>query len=314
MLPFTTFTRLTLVGFLVVLNTSCTVEENIDVCPDGIVPLVSFSDNFEDAKIEYHTPDGIGLLNQPRFDSQGVANLWNINAEIDINDKNAVTITDTGIDGVGAARLGDHAVKLLVEPTDNIGDGNRSEISYRQQSTVACSEGYYSWSFKLDPTYVEDGNFQTIGQFHAQPLPGYDFDSVLVPNPAFMDYNQGEIRFVVRPPPDYQGEVIASQAISLDTWVDLIFHVKWAESSEGFVEAWIRTDPSNEYIRLTQFNSQTGDYKIYGPTIESAAGNYVKLGLYRSLANVSTTGIVYFDEFHIGNSLAEVALGSPPVP
>lgn len=273
-------------------------------CSAKSIPSIMFEDNFEDAKIEFFAPDRVTVLSSPSFDSQGVRSLWNINAEVSLNDPDAVTITNAAVDGEGVARLGNHAVRFIVDYSDNVSGGNRSEISYRKQSPEICSEGYYAWSFKLDKNYVEDGNFQTVGQFHAAPVNGEAFETLNSPNPIFMDYYGGELRLILRSPPDFRGEVFAAQAISRDTWVDVIFHVKWAQSYEGFIEAWIRTDPGSSYNRMLE--------KTSIPTVNNAAGNYIKLGLYRSLENVSTRGVIYFDEFRIGNSLAGVAIGMPP--
>lgn len=290
---------------VVVISTvgACTAETDIGSCPDNkVLAVQSYKEDFEDASIDLGTTP-------PTLSFGSQSETVNTNADFSNNPDAIAVIIDPSL-----ARAGNGLVKFTLLAGDFVAGGNRTELSFRKLQNPECSEGYYAWGFRLDSMFEETGDFNTLGSWHAQPLNGQTSNSNNS-NPIYQTYKQGELLLHNRPPPDYLGVVQASRPIPKGTWVDVVYHVKWSQHNDGFVEAWYRVVPdvnnAGAYERLTDFNPDKGDYKIYGKTIANSASNYLKLGLYRSTntdPTGRTTGVIYYDEVRIGNSFDEVAI------
>ncbi|HEX5758001.1 MAG TPA: heparin lyase I family protein [Thermoanaerobaculia bacterium] len=76
-------------------------------------------------------------------------------------------------------------------------------------------------------------------------------------------------------------------------WTDLVFHVRWSEGLDGFVEAWLDGRPFTE--------GRAHGRNLYGPV-----ANYLRLGFYRG-KGVQATQHVYLDEVRLGGSYFAVA-------
>lgn len=196
-------------------------------------------------------------------------------------------------------RSGTHCVKFTVYPGDPlVNDGSRSEIAHDNFDPY-LGEVWYGWSFLIPTNYTDSGTWQIIGQWHDQP-----------------DYQAGEqwTSFVHNSPPvsfqftnDTVGLIliyrdesagIPQRIIAKGVWHDAVFHFKWSMYDDGFAEAWL------DGTALTTPGT-SGTQRIYAPTCFNTAGNYLKLGLYRS-TNAAATNSVYYDEVRIGSSYGEV--------
>ncbi len=289
--------KLVLLAFLGL--TACSAEESLNLCPSNATILVEpFTENFEDA---------VTNLPLKKIDHMsGAAAVWNIDADL-VNNPAAIVIANDAAN----ARNGSQFLTVNLKADDFASAGNRAELSLRsREADPLCSVAFYGWSFRLDPGFTETGDFQTMGQWHAQPLAGQSFDAFNGANRVYLNYNAGELRLVLRLP-DGSTRAIARKIIPLGQWVDVVFEVKWSLETDGYVAGWINTTPITPvYEMFTDFNAATGNNRVQGRTVFNIAGNFFKLGLYRS-ANPDPTGrtdaVIYYDEFKIGNTFGEVA-------
>lgn len=197
------------------------------------------------------------------------------------------------------ARRGLRCLKFTVRPEDRETLGNRSEI-YLPGSANYGTESYYGWSFMIPVDYAESGEWQVIGQFHDLPdfEAGENFE-LFPPThpPVSMVYQDGALTLTINTPYNYPYQV-ATRGIAKGQWHDVVLRVLWSTGWDGYVEAWLDGE------HLTP--SKGGDYRVFRPTLNNRSGNYLKIGLYRSMA-IRTVNSVYFDEVRIGDSFQAVA-------
>lgn len=277
----------------------CGSEDVPQVCPTGVDDsVIAFNEDFESAVVD--------IANRRIDRIGGDTQVWNVNADLN-NNTSAIVIENDA----ASAREGSNYVRANLKADDFVSAGNRAEISLRSREEPLCGLGYYAWSFRLDPGFTETGEFQTIGQFHAQPPEGETFDSFSGANPVYLNYVNGEV-ILVRRTTDGTAETVGRASVAVGQWIDVVFAVKWSLASDGYVEAWINTDMANpNYAFLSEVNSINTSNKVYGRTLVNEEGNYFKMGLYRSSSpdpTGRTDASVSFDAFRIGNSFAEVSM------
>ncbi|HAP43076.1 MAG: hypothetical protein A2004_01415 [Spirochaetes bacterium GWC1_61_12] len=163
----------------------------------------------------------------------------------------------------------------------------------------AGTEVYYSWHIKIDADYAESADWQVIGQFHDQPdlalgesWNGYPANSP----PLAFKYREGQLVVAV-----YSWETagvmdIALAPLSKGVWHELTTHVRWSTGDDGFIEAWLDDVPIVSPDGITRYRARN---------CFNQAGNYLKIGLYRS-TSILTEATVYYDRIKSGPSWASV--------
>jgi hypothetical protein len=203
-------------------------------------------------------------------------------------------------------RKGNFALKTSLGPNDYIFNGYRSELSVYNCATYK-SDMYYGFSIWIDTNY-SDTNYNLICQW--QDLPNYEMGENWEPSPNLhgsspplaLVYINGQLELKFNENPNSDNDTIQlgnTLPISKGTWIDFVFHMKWSDENDGFVEVWANGNP------LIDFNGS--DNKYYKRNLFSRAGNYFKFGQYRGKHQPSSTDVIYFDEVKIGSSYAEVA-------
>lgn len=167
----------------------------------------------------------------------------------------------------------------------------RSEI----QLLSTAHEGkeiYYSWNFKIDNSYAESNDWQIIGQFHDQPDPAIGETWNNYPNnspPLSYKYRNGQLVIAV-----YSFETgsvmdLAAVPVTKGEWHRIKSRIYWSSTKNGFIEFWL----DGTQIEISGITRYTGRNCF------NKAGNYLKIGLYRS-KNIASAGIVYFDNIKSG--------------
>ncbi|PKL91472.1 MAG: hypothetical protein CVV21_07760 [Candidatus Goldiibacteriota bacterium HGW-Goldbacteria-1] len=168
----------------------------------------------------------------------------------------------------------------------------RSELQL-MRTAPAGTEIYYSWYIKIDSSYTESNDWQVIGQFHDQPDPalGETWSNYPAHSPPLAyKYKNGNLIISV-----YSWDIngvmdIASVPLSKGVWHRIKTRVFWSTENTGFVEAWLDG---------TAIESGTGLTRYTARNCFNNAGNYIKIGLYRS-NSITTEGIVYYDNIKSG--------------
>jgi hypothetical protein len=195
-------------------------------------------------------------------------------------------------------RSGKRCAKFTLDGTDvyvSPAGGRESARAEMELFGVAPdrSEFYYGWSIRIPEEYEESGDWQVIGQFHDQPdaAAGETWETYPPhPPPIAFNYKNSKITLVANTPGE-KSMVLAEREIQKGVWHDVVLRAYWSTQADGFVEAWIDGVPlSNE-----------GMTRRYGPTLNNAAGNFLRIGLYRSM-EIKTSNAVYYDEIRIGKT------------
>lgn len=195
------------------------------------------------------------------------------------------------------ARSGAGALRINIEPLDHVAQKNRAEIKLFPNDP-AGSEGWYAWSFLVPNDYAEaprEDMFQILGQWHDQPPAGQTWrDYTTHPPVLAVKYGMRGSRRGIEISYGLVGGTkgaIGRALIQKGKWVDLVFHVRWSQGDDGFVEVFKDGEP------LTP-PSKDG-FKVFGANMYNATPNYLKLGIYRQ-DGFQTTNSVYYDELSIG--------------
>jgi hypothetical protein len=189
------------------------------------------------------------------------------------------------------ARDGRYSARFEVRPNPNpdAPQGERSE-ALTQTGERPGDESWWAWS-----TYFGDDFRPTEGTFwniftdwhntapSGQANVHFEVNTLTSPWTIQMRTFGGQ--------QDQNQRIFVLSDFKRNTWVDFVFHVRWAPDNTGFVEAWVDGRP---VLPLTNT-----------PTIYEGQGVYLKQGLYR--ARSSVTSVVYHDGMRRGASFADVA-------
>jgi len=209
-------------------------------------------------------------------------------------------------------RRGRHAVEITLKPGDVAALKNRAELMFKDKQLELVharpgAELWYGWSVLVpaDDPDPRPGNFHILGQWHGRPARAATAaTSASQPErraprrPTLaLHFKYGATGYALNlyhhPGAAVEGHLIATRAVRKGEWIDLVFHVKWSEGKDGFVEAWLDGKPYTAG-------------KVYGATLQNPAATYLRLGLYRPHGG-ETTNRVYLDEVRVGDSYAAVA-------
>ena len=213
-------------------------------------------------------------------------------------------------------RSGRYAAKFTVRAGERVSNGNRAEI-FRDNGDKAGSEVWYGWSF-LIPNDFEDVEWQPklwqcLGQWHDQPdksrgetwatFPGRS-PSIAVYYTSKSGKSAIEIWYGTYKKGENQ-KIVASAPINKGEWTDLMFHIRWSQQNDGFLEPFLNGKPL--------INPEVENHRAQGPNMWNGASHYLKIGLYRT-DKISSTNSVFWDEVRIGNSRALVVPPSSEAP
>jgi hypothetical protein len=204
------------------------------------------------------------------------------------------------------ARSGSRSCKFTIGANDVWTSPNTESKSARSEIQIfdvapPRRAFYYGWSVLIPSDYVESADWQVIGQFHDQPDTGIGQTWASYPPhspPLAINYKNGMLQLAMSAP-DNIVRVISERAIAKGQWHDVILHVYWSTKKDGFVEAWI------DGIPLAAPDGMVTRH--YGENLYNNAGNYLKIGLYRSM-DIQTENSVFFDEIRSGLSFESVQI------
>ncbi len=206
-------------------------------------------------------------------------------------------------------RKGKYALKLTVLPGDKAGGGkNRAEAKILREDGEGA-EVWYGWSFMIPKDFKEHPKrakaFNMIGQWINLPdrSKGETFRTMPKLGPSIaVRYGTDKGRPGIGILYGIKGKnkrAIAGVHIEKGSWVDLVFHIRWAQDASGFVEIWVDGKP------LMPFDGRA--HRVFGPNMVNALPNIFKLGLYRGKRwAANTTNSIFIDEIRIGNSFNQV--------
>ena len=163
----------------------------------------------------------------------------------------------------------------------------RSEIQLLNTSKIneTC---LYLWDIKIDQNYVESDDWQVIGQFHDQPdeTIGENWSTYPAHSPPISyKYKNSELIISVYSWSENKVVDIAKHQIEKNAWLSIKSKIFWSKDNDGTLEVWI----NDESVLAPNGNS-----KYIGRNCFNNAGNYIKIGLYRS-DTINTLGKVYYD-------------------
>ncbi|MFW5801381.1 MAG: polysaccharide lyase [Spirochaeta sp.] len=173
----------------------------------------------------------------------------------------------------------------------------RSEIQLKSTAQEG-KEIYYSWYFMIDSLYTESNDWQIIGQFHDQPDPaiGETWNSYPANSPP-LSYRYRNEQFVISVYSFESNSVMDLVAIPIQKgeWYQITSRIYWSTGDDGFMEFWLNGSQI-EVSGITRYAARNCFNK---------AGNYLKIGLYRS-NTIDSTGFVYFDNILSGPTALSV--------
>lgn len=181
-------------------------------------------------------------------------------------------------------RDGRFAARFDVQPGDYPAGstGERAEL-FVETADKDGTECYYAWSTLFPTDFVSDPVWkQMFVQWHG---PGSSAASV--------SFQVSRKRIVARVGSPYTPTDWAQYdlgPLTLGSWQDFIFHVRWGNSSSGFVEIWR--------------NGKLVVPRRYHQNVAPGTGNYLKLGYYRDPSAHPT--VIYEDGMRRASSLAGV--------
>ena len=206
-------------------------------------------------------------------------------------------------------RAGRYAAKFTLRAGETINNGNRAEI-FHDNGDRAGSEVWTAWSFMIPRDFTDTEwqpkLWQCLGQWHDQPdtALGETWDDFPGRSPSIAVYYTSrngvsaiEVWYGTYGKDEPQ-KVVASAPIAKGKWQDMMFHIRWSQGKDGFMEPFLNGQPL--------INPQGADHQARGPNMWNAASHYLKIGLYRG-SLFTTTNSVLFDEVRIVNPRALVA-------
>lgn len=192
-------------------------------------------------------------------------------------------------------RAGNGSLKVELRK-DDVLFGHRSELG--TQPSKRNKDGWYAVSLYFPSSYIKDDVEESIVQWQA--LPDFDLGENWRSAPLFFGVLKD--RFILDNRTDtnrvtVQGKSVFTRAdlgeVEKDTWVDWVFHIKWAYDNTGIIEVW-----KNKIKLYSKVNLPNSYNDVHYP--------YFKVGIYRygwddHPNNPIKSRTIYIDEVKIGN-------------
>jgi hypothetical protein len=162
-------------------------------------------------------------------------------------------------------------------------------------------EIWYGWSLFVPREFSLGRESPIVAQWHHRPSPaaGRPWRRVHAmgapPLTLYLisDHDRLALLLVGRSAPRAEQRILGSGPIRRESWIDLVFHIRWSMADDGFVEAWLNGQPFTPGRKR-------------GATLYGELSNVLRLGLYRPKGSASTTDHLYLDEVRLGDSRAAV--------
>lgn len=197
-------------------------------------------------------------------------------------------------------------LKITVYPGDIAAKKNRAEIKFKDKefehkNFYNQEEIWYSWKFLIPEDYTDHSlsSLQIMGQWHQWYPKGQDFgyfEKVYGKNIApSISLNYGRsgnisgVMLYLSFDPKVKSETFGPLYIKKGEWNEVKFNIKWSDSNNGFVAAYLNGKP---------FILNSKENRRYGRNILTNQGDYFKLGLYRG-EGLDSVNSVYFDDVRI---------------
>ena len=206
-------------------------------------------------------------------------------------------------------RAGNYAARFTVRAGERVSNGNRAEI-FHDNGDGAGREVWVGWSFLIPNDFVDvewkPKFWQCIGQWHDQPdkSRGESWADFPAHSPSIAVYYTSkngapaiEIWSGIYAKNETQ-KIVARAPIVKGQWQDMMFHIRWSQESDGFVEPFLNGAPL--------IAPDANEHRAYGANMWNGASHYLKIGLYRD-SEITATNSVYFDEVRIGPNRASLA-------
>lgn len=193
---------------------------------------------------------------------------------------------------------------LFLEVTcdqERVNGGFRAEVSFDPMRR-AGEELWVAWDhlvpseFAFPASYPDGEPWMVMGQFHDKPdeQAGETWDDFDGESPPVL-LGFGKVDGVPKIGIDYGIATELEQEVVVDyplgVWHRWTVHLRWSEGEDGFGDFLLDGQPVASFT---------------GPNLHNAAGNYLKLGLYRDPA-IRTNNVVLVDDVAVGSDEADVA-------
>lgn len=198
-------------------------------------------------------------------------------------------VNSTRVTTVSISRTGSKGIQLTTEPGDSSvhgsGDWERADLrlSNEQSDGTQGKEAWWSESVYFPTNYVL--SYGTIMDFHNSSEGGNANFHLMTTQTGLRLIGFGGDQ---QNPKEYKVELGQPQK---NVWYDFVYHVKWSEGDDGFMEAWMN-------------GKKVLSYK--GPTLYKGQFVYLKLANYHE-ANGQPSSIIQ-DRIIRGTTAESVAL------
>lgn len=203
-------------------------------------------------------------------------------------------------------RGGRHAVRIELAPGDRGANKERAELRIGDKEIERRRGGpgqeiWYGWSLFVPRDFALERESPIVAQWHHRPSGAADrpwkrIHATGVPPLILYLISDREglaLLLVGRTAPQADQRFLGSRPIRRESWIDLVFHIRWSMADDGFVEAWLDGRPFTPG-------------KMRGATLYGDLSNVLRLGLYRPKGSASTINHLYLDEVRLGDSRAAV--------
>lgn len=183
---------------------------------------------------------------------------------------------------------------LTVEPGDAVNHGNRSEMAVYHCGTLGDTM-YFGWDMALPLSDPDDYQWQITAQWYQLPdfERGETFDYWGAHPPVTLVLVPGKIQLKTT----IGGEaVLAEVPYSKGVWHRLVVGIKFLNTSEGEIQAWLD-------------GTALSSSPVKAQTLWNRAGAYFKCGLYRGAVGqkqAPSANSCYIDNLRISRNKAEV--------
>ncbi len=179
---------------------------------------------------------------------------------------------------------GRRAARIELRPGDYVSDGWRAELKDPYSARVG-EELWYGFSTLVPTDYpTSEDDSCMLAQWHDWTNP--------VPPILAHRYNKGTF-YVTYDNANVQEKVLYEDpAFARGAWHDFVYHARWSEGPDGYIEGWIDGRKAVEF---------------HGPTLypDSKLGPYFKFGVYCT-TDVKVPHAAYDTDYSRGESFAEV--------
>ncbi|HLI10064.1 MAG TPA: polysaccharide lyase [Alphaproteobacteria bacterium] len=182
----------------------------------------------------------------------------------------------------------ENAIRVTLRPGDYVSEGWRAELADIYHAPIG-RDLWYGFSTYIPADYpVGEDNICVLAQWHDQANPGEPAHKPMLAH----RYNKG-VFYVSHDGPGIRQIALYREAgFARGTWHDFIYHIRWSEQPDGYIDGWIDGRNVVHFHGTTMYPGQK-------------LGPYFKLGVYCA-HDVKTPHIAYHADYSRGGAFAEV--------